>query len=149
MSVDRFDWFHASKHQGLLESLRQRSIDKDFKLKAMSAPKSRERALRWSRENPDKARENVGRRRSRKIHGVDTLSPDDLAIMRTIYKVSDRVSKCLGIKHHVDHIMPLSRGGRHRPSNLQAIPATLNHWKSSKTPQEFSEVLKLHGIIVE
>ena len=149
MSVDRFNWFHDSKHQGLLESLRQRSIDKDLKLKATNAPKSRERATRWSRENPDKARENVGRRRSRKIHGVDTLSKDDRAIMRTIYRVSDRVGNCLGIKHQVDHIMPLSRGGRHCPSNLQAIPATLNHWKGGKTPSEFAEVLKLHGFIVE
>lgn len=70
---------------------------------------------------------------------LESLSKDQRAIMLVIYKVSERVSKCLGIKHHVDHVIPLkpAKGsgidpGRHTPTNLQVIPAMFNHIKNNR-----------------
>jgi len=37
---------------------------------------------------------------------------------------------------HVDHVVPLSRGGSHRPSNLAIACASCNMSKGSKTPEE-------------
>lgn len=45
---------------------------------------------------------------------------------KIIYKISSRVSKCLGITHNVDHIIPISSGGPHHHANLQVIPEFLN-----------------------
>jgi 5-methylcytosine-specific restriction endonuclease McrA len=113
-----------------------------------AAPKNSWNAARWAKKNPDKVRESHGIRRYRLWGNRGELSQCDRAIMRTIYQLSDRVGRCLGVEHQVDHIIPLARGGKHCPSNLQAIPTTLNQWKSSKTPDEFAEVLALHKITI-
>lgn len=41
-------------------------------------------------------------------------------------------SMSLGEEFHVDHIIPLSRGGEHRADNLQVIPAIDNLRKGNK-----------------
>jgi len=42
---------------------------------------------------------------------------------------------------HVDHIMPLSKGGQHRPSNLAVTCDTCNESKGAKMPQELGLLL--------
>lgn len=149
MNNDRLSWFHDPKHMDTIASNVAMTLKTTRAKRIKAAPQNLLNARKWANANPNKVRESQGVRRSRLWGNREELSPSDRAIMRTIYQVSERVSHCLGIEHQVDHIMPLSRGGRHFPSNLRAIPATLNHWKSSKTPQEFSEVLRLHGLMVE
>lgn len=50
------------------------------------------------------------------------------------YEAAARVSRCMKIKHHVDHIIPL-RGevvsGLHVPANLHVIPEILNLRKNN------------------
>jgi 5-methylcytosine-specific restriction endonuclease McrA len=41
----------------------------------------------------------------------------------------------LGKKMHVDHIMPLSRGGLHEVENLQILPIGLNMRKGASCPR--------------
>ena len=148
MSVDRLNWFRDPKHMETIASSVAKTLTATRAKRIKAAPQHLLNASKWAKANSDKVRECQEVRRSRLWGNREELLPGDRAIMRTIYQVSERVSRCLGIEHQVDHIIPLSRGGRHCPSNLQAIPATLNHWKSSKTPQEFAEVLALHKIII-
>jgi len=49
-----------------------------------------------------------------------------------IYEKCKRVTRETGVEHHVDHIKPLARGGRHHPSNLQIITAAENLKKGAK-----------------
>jgi len=42
---------------------------------------------------------------------------------------------------HVDHIMPLSKGGQHRPSNLAVACDSCNERKSNKMPEEMGVLL--------
>jgi len=57
------------------------------------------------------------------------------------YEMCARVSKCLGIKHHVDHIEPL-KGKKSRglnvPWNLRVVPAYVNLSKGNRLPNEHS-----------
>lgn len=63
------------------------------------------------------------------------------AIYAEAIRIEQLVSCCpvfglpeLGYKMHVDHIIPLSKGGRHVASNLQILPAGLNLRKGTKCP---------------
>lgn len=48
------------------------------------------------------------------------------------YKEAKRLTQETGVKHEVDHIWPLSRGGPHLPWNLRVITAEKNRKKSDK-----------------
>ena len=48
------------------------------------------------------------------------------------YKEAHILTKKTGIQYHVDHIMPISKGGLHHQDNLQVITATENLKKSNK-----------------
>lgn len=45
--------------------------------------------------------------------------------------------------YEVDHIIPISRGGRHEPSNLQYLPRSENRRKHAKTQEEFEKSSKI------
>ena len=62
---------------------------------------------------------------------TEALSTRCKGVVAATYKASDRISKCLGISFHVDHIVPLSKGGTHAPSNLQIVPAKWNRRKKN------------------
>ena len=59
------------------------------------------------------------------------LEANQKVFISELYKVATRVAKCLGIPFHVDHIVPLSKGGKHTPQNLQIVPAKWNLRKSN------------------
>lgn len=42
---------------------------------------------------------------------------------------------------HIDHMVPLSRGGSNWPTNIQLLCETCNLRKNNKTPEEFIQVL--------
>jgi hypothetical protein len=91
--------------------------------------KVRAQNTRWRIKNKDRIAFLAMNRIARKKAAI----PDgyDLRVIKPIYEWCARVTRCLGIQHHVDHVMPLARGGLHHHSNLQVLPATLNAKKSA------------------
>lgn len=74
---------------------------------------------------------NEARRRARKRLLPDTLTPEQaeqlLAVGHATYP---------GEKLHLDHIVPLSKGGGTTRANMHAIPASLNQSKRDRLPEE-------------
>ena len=62
----------------------------------------------------------------------------NLDCVKVFYDAAKRVGNCLGIKFHVDHIVPLSAGGSHHQSNLQWVPAKWNISKLNRSTKIFS-----------
>jgi hypothetical protein len=94
--------------------------------------KENSRIKRWKNKNLSKVLANNSRRRAKEISSILMLHSDQEGIIKTIYEASSRISECIGIKHHVDHVIPISRGGYHIHTNLQILPAKINLKKSSK-----------------
>jgi hypothetical protein len=60
------------------------------------------------------------------------MTQDEKLLLKRFYEWRVRVQKKLGIKFNVDHIIPLSVGGTHHPSNLQVVPAKWNRRKHNR-----------------
>jgi len=85
----------------------------------------------WKRKSGDVAK----RRASIEKRTPAWLTEDDCWMMRQAYELCAMRSDITGIKHHVDHIIPL-RGkivsGLHVPFNLQVVPAAFNLKKGNR-----------------
>jgi 5-methylcytosine-specific restriction endonuclease McrA len=62
------------------------------------------------------------------------LSAEERKRIREIYEESRRLSRITNIPHHVDHEIPISKGGLHHSSNLRPIPAIDNIRKGDRMP---------------
>ena len=91
---------------------------------------------KYSREYRCSDRGRAARAESQRIREYkikkSSLSKEDKIKISNIYIDCQIISKKTGILHHVDHIIPLSRGGEHLPANLQILPAVENLKKGNK-----------------
>jgi len=98
----------------------------------------REHNRRWWKNNPEKAAMIRGRRYARSYANPNTLTGEEakqlLAIGQALYP---------GQELHLDHIVPLSRGGGTTLANIHAIPAKTNIAKGDTLPGEIYEQLEL------
>jgi hypothetical protein len=89
--------------------------------------------LRWRTNNPVKSVHKANRRRAAELRAIPGWC--DLEMVESVYSLAVAMTKTTGVKHHVDHIIPL-RGetvcGLHVPENLQVIPAAQNLTKGNK-----------------
>lgn len=100
----------------------------------------RARVKRWREQNRDRAHANAVagcalRHASKRQRTPPWLSRADRAKILSIYAECRRVSQATGIKHHVDHIVPLVGkyvSGLHVPGNLQILSGSENCKKSNK-----------------
>lgn len=95
--------------------------------------KSRARRKKWAKNNRAKVDVVLQRRRAQKVRAFPSWA-DESRILE-MYSRAKRISACLGISFHVDHIIPLISKkvcGLHVPDNLQILPAMINFRKSNK-----------------
>ena len=97
----------------------------------------------WCKANPDRVRElaraSVERRRARKKGAVGSFTADDVQDILKMQRC--RCAECrknVRSGFHVDHIVPLSKGGSNDRRNLQILCATCNRQKHAKLPHEFA-----------
>lgn len=84
-------------------------------------------------QTPETLNNKTYRYRTKKAGQTPNLTKEEDIQIRQIYKECDIISKKTGISHHVDHIIPISKGGIHHPTNLQILTAEENIRKSNHT----------------
>lgn len=82
---------------------------------------------RWASRNKDYFAADRARRRDL----VRDLSPCDFWVLQEAVALARLREKVVGGKWHVDHIVPVSKGGTSVPENIQVVPAWWNRSKSN------------------
>ena len=94
----------------------------------------------WRAAHPEEAASQSRRRRARKRQAEGTHTASDIKDQYTRQK-----GKCfwcggrVGKQYHVDHVVPLSRGGGDGPDNLVIACAACNLQKGDKLPHEWAK----------
>lgn len=122
---------------------------KQWNLDTICRPCHRESVRRWAIDNPEKGRASDRRYRlahpeknaakSARYRAAKHAAADptaDLAAIRSVYEDAYYAGEFMAVPFAVDHVVPLCRGGLHRPSNLRHIPAALNAIKGGKLDHE-------------
>lgn len=100
-------------------------------------------AKRWQKANPDKKRNYQRQRRAWKL-GAESERYCEGDINAMWHEQDGVCSYCeipLFGDYHVDHVIPLSRGGSDRLDNLVLACPSCNRWKSTKTGEQFRKIL--------
>lgn len=95
--------------------------------------KARDKDRRWKHAHPEVVAANCAKRQSRKIRACPAWA--DLGAIKLKYKEARLLTAATGVKHHVDHIVPLRSKvvcGLHVDWNLQVIPAIENLKKGNR-----------------
>ena len=89
---------------------------------------------KWFADNPDKVSEYNHQRRAKIYHNGKFLIRD--SYIKKLYMSPCVV--CSSFKNiELDHVVPVSRGGRHSEGNLQPLCRSCNRSKSNKTMMEW------------
>ena len=99
------------------------------------------RAYEWREANPERRRELSSRYRARQLDQKGDVSPDIVGSLmeRQAGKcVAPRCGVSLAKGYHLDHIIPLSKGGMHDDSNLQLLCPHCNISKHAQMPEDFA-----------
>jgi 5-methylcytosine-specific restriction endonuclease McrA len=94
----------------------------------------------WQKANPETIRIAHQNRRARKLANGGVLSK---GLSAKLFKLQQGKCPCcnqpLGDDYHMDHIMPLKRGGANEDWNIQLLRQQCNNQKSAKDPIEFMQ----------
>jgi hypothetical protein len=86
----------------------------------------RDKRNRWHKNNPHRGNEWSAARRARKLSQTPEMTESEKQEIKNIYYRAWCYSQVEIWNFHVDHVIPLAKGGLHHPSNLQVLEATQN-----------------------
>lgn len=94
----------------------------------------------WQKANPTAVRAHSATRRARKIGADGRYTASDVSTLLVKQRGQCAVCRCdIRSAFHVDHVMPLARGGSNHPTNLQLLCAHCNQSKGAKHPVDFMQ----------
>ena len=129
----------ALHHAKWYRKNKERQIQYSKEWRAKNPERCRERNRRWARANTPLMNASKKKRHAMKRHAMPTWA--DQAAMKAIYQDAARLTKETGIKHVVDHIIPLANSlvcGLHVADNLQVLTAAANLRKWNHFATAFS-----------
>lgn len=117
---------------------REKVIARGAKYRAENKDKVRASGKLWRSKNLEYLRLNQHRRRARMRNSIGKISR---GLKEKLFKLQKGRCPCCGLalgeNYHLDHIMPLARGGSNTDDNIQLLRAICNRRKSAKDPGDF------------
>lgn len=114
------------------------------KYRADNPEAQKARCTRWAKANPEKCAAKTRRRRALKMAAEGTHTRQDIDKLFLLQKGKCASCTIKLIKsgkniYHVDHIMPLTKGGGDGPDNLQLLCPGCNIKKNAKDPLDWAK----------
>ena len=107
--------------------------------KKRNADKVQQDRREFMRTHPEKVAEYNRNRRARRLNSEGAHTDKDVQLIFKHQHGKCYYCKCeLGL-YHVDHVIPLSRGGSNGPENIVLACAHCNSTKNNKMPHEWPE----------
>lgn len=95
-----------------------------------------EMARKWAKLNRARLNSAAARRRAQKLNATPSwLTAQHHNEIQQVYQAARDLTKATGVRHHVDHIVPLQGRnvcGLHVPWNLQVLTMTENQSKGNR-----------------
>ena len=136
--VSSYGCYHCNMIKGR-QKLAEGALDKYH-----TPEKTKARVDRWRKNNPEKHREQwlridkvksaekANRYRCKKRNQTPDLTLEEQRDIIEVYSLARRLTLETGVKHEVDHIIPVSKGGLHHPDNLQVLTKYENCSKGNR-----------------
>lgn len=94
----------------------------------------------WCELNKGKVNATSAKRRALKLQQSPVLTPIEKALEQKYYELSTKLNTTAGfIKYHVDHIIPIAKGGLQHPDNLQILTQRDNNSKHAKLNYKYKD----------
>lgn len=128
-------WRVANKKKALSSTAAWRKANPDWEAnyRAANPGAMRAKSSAWAKTHPAKVNARNARRHAGKLRATPAWA--NQFFIDEIYDLAQRRTKALGVKHHVDHIVPLQSPmvcGLHVENNLRVIPALDNISKKNR-----------------
>ena len=114
---------------------KQQTYYKEYRLNNIDKEVIRNR--NWVLNNRDKKRVKDSIRRARLKNVNDIKTSEDRKLLATMYKIALSYEVKTGFAWHIDHTIPITKGGRHCLTNLQIVPARWNQSKGNRHKRKF------------
>lgn len=128
-------WQSSEKGKAARRAYLQANADKRQAWARQDRQKNRERYLRyyqrWAEANPELAAEIKRMRRARQFSNPDSVGVSTRDLRRLLNRSGGFCTYCgeKAAEIHIDHVVPLAKGGRHGIGNLAVACSQCNHRK--------------------
>ena len=112
---------------------REKIRENERKWKLNNTLRVKEQSAKWFKENKDKSYALCAQYRAKKFNATVYMTDKEKKKIEELYQIAQDATKLFGCGWEVDHIVPLNKGGLHKLTNLQVVPAIWNRVKGDRS----------------